>query len=188
MRISVFLKCLFCYNIYIFHRDEWGPSGYGGRKVLRDRLIHCCFGYFHMICWQKLKSIISPSEKPLTRTLLLFSETRGWEWELVAQTGKWEKHCPVVVKKLVKKQAVFAPCVWARTSILEEIEKALQACFWIHTWFTRADVFLLFFSSLQNEAPLFSQDGHKFFFTRAIPQGGRGKFFHISMSTSMVRN
>ncbi|KAM3603816.1 uncharacterized protein V6R79_002545 [Siganus canaliculatus] len=37
----------------------------------------------------------------------------------------------------------------------------------------------------QNEAPLFSQDGLKFFFTRAIPQGGRGKFFHISMSTSM---
>ncbi|XP_061696182.1 dipeptidyl aminopeptidase-like protein 6b [Syngnathoides biaculeatus] len=36
----------------------------------------------------------------------------------------------------------------------------------------------------QNEAPLFSHDGHKFFFTRAIPQGGRGKFFHISMSTS----
>uniref|UniRef100_A0A673CP50 Dipeptidyl-peptidase 6b n=1 Tax=Sphaeramia orbicularis TaxID=375764 RepID=A0A673CP50_9TELE len=36
-----------------------------------------------------------------------------------------------------------------------------------------------------NEAPLFSQDGHKFFFTRAIPQGGRGKFFHISMSTSL---
>ncbi|XP_056247927.1 dipeptidyl aminopeptidase-like protein 6 isoform X2 [Seriola aureovittata] len=36
----------------------------------------------------------------------------------------------------------------------------------------------------QNEVPLFSQDGHKFFFTRAIPQGGRGKFFHISMSTS----
>uniref|UniRef100_A0A672HID5 Dipeptidyl-peptidase 6b n=1 Tax=Salarias fasciatus TaxID=181472 RepID=A0A672HID5_SALFA len=37
----------------------------------------------------------------------------------------------------------------------------------------------------QNEPPLFSHDGHKFFFTRAIPQGGRGKFFHISMSTSM---
>ncbi|XP_069366744.1 A-type potassium channel modulatory protein DPP6-like isoform X5 [Paralichthys olivaceus] len=38
----------------------------------------------------------------------------------------------------------------------------------------------------QNEAPLFSHGGHKFFFTRAIPQGGRGKFFHISMSTSLV--
>uniref|UniRef100_A0A8C7UDU5 Dipeptidyl-peptidase 6b n=1 Tax=Oncorhynchus mykiss TaxID=8022 RepID=A0A8C7UDU5_ONCMY len=35
-----------------------------------------------------------------------------------------------------------------------------------------------------NEEPLFSHDGYKFFFTRAIPQGGRGKFFHISMSTS----
>ncbi|KAI4878671.1 hypothetical protein NFI96_017605 [Prochilodus magdalenae] len=35
-----------------------------------------------------------------------------------------------------------------------------------------------------NEAPLFSRDGLRFFFTRAVPQGGRGKFFHISMSTS----
>ncbi|MCJ8729038.1 hypothetical protein PDJAM_G00011690 [Pangasius djambal] len=36
----------------------------------------------------------------------------------------------------------------------------------------------------QNEAPLFSKDGLKLFFTRAIPQGGRGKFFHISMAVS----
>ncbi|XP_037135624.1 dipeptidyl aminopeptidase-like protein 6 isoform X2 [Syngnathus acus] len=36
----------------------------------------------------------------------------------------------------------------------------------------------------QNEVPLFSKDGLKLFFTRAIPQGGRGKFFHISMSIS----
>uniref|UniRef100_A0A671XWQ2 A-type potassium channel modulatory protein DPP6 n=1 Tax=Sparus aurata TaxID=8175 RepID=A0A671XWQ2_SPAAU len=35
-----------------------------------------------------------------------------------------------------------------------------------------------------NEKPLFSKDGLKLFFTRAIPQGGRGKFFHISMSIS----
>uniref|UniRef100_A0A8C6M454 A-type potassium channel modulatory protein DPP6 n=1 Tax=Nothobranchius furzeri TaxID=105023 RepID=A0A8C6M454_NOTFU len=35
-----------------------------------------------------------------------------------------------------------------------------------------------------NEEPLFSRDGLKLFFTRAIPQGGRGKFFHISMSVS----
>ncbi|KAL4624621.1 dipeptidyl aminopeptidase-like protein 6-like [Arapaima gigas] len=33
----------------------------------------------------------------------------------------------------------------------------------------------------QNKAPLFSKDVHKFFFMRAIPQGGMGKFFHISM-------
>ncbi|XP_024136250.1 dipeptidyl aminopeptidase-like protein 6 [Oryzias melastigma] len=36
----------------------------------------------------------------------------------------------------------------------------------------------------QDEEPLFSKDGLKLFFTRAIPQGGRGKFFHISMSVS----
>uniref|UniRef100_A0A8C1KRU9 Dipeptidyl-peptidase 6b n=1 Tax=Cyprinus carpio TaxID=7962 RepID=A0A8C1KRU9_CYPCA len=36
----------------------------------------------------------------------------------------------------------------------------------------------------KNEPPLFSRDGYRFFFTRAVPQGGRGKFFHISMSTS----
>uniref|UniRef100_A0AAR2M3J6 A-type potassium channel modulatory protein DPP6 n=1 Tax=Pygocentrus nattereri TaxID=42514 RepID=A0AAR2M3J6_PYGNA len=36
----------------------------------------------------------------------------------------------------------------------------------------------------QNEAPLFSKDGLKLFFTRPIPQGGRGKFFHISMAIS----
>lgn len=42
------------------------------------------------------------------------------------------------------------------------------------------------FLFLQNEKPLFSKDGLKLFFTRAIPQGGRGKFFHISMSISQV--
>uniref|UniRef100_A0A3B3B3M3 A-type potassium channel modulatory protein DPP6 n=1 Tax=Oryzias melastigma TaxID=30732 RepID=A0A3B3B3M3_ORYME len=36
----------------------------------------------------------------------------------------------------------------------------------------------------KDEEPLFSKDGLKLFFTRAIPQGGRGKFFHISMSVS----
>uniref|UniRef100_A0A8C2KBI3 Dipeptidyl-peptidase 6b n=1 Tax=Cyprinus carpio TaxID=7962 RepID=A0A8C2KBI3_CYPCA len=36
----------------------------------------------------------------------------------------------------------------------------------------------------QNDPPLFSRNGYRFFFTRAVPQGGRGKFFHISMSTS----
>uniref|UniRef100_A0A6Q2WZN3 A-type potassium channel modulatory protein DPP6 n=1 Tax=Esox lucius TaxID=8010 RepID=A0A6Q2WZN3_ESOLU len=38
----------------------------------------------------------------------------------------------------------------------------------------------------QNEEPLFSKDGLKLFFTRAIPQGGRGKFFHISMSITQA--
>ncbi|XP_014387738.1 PREDICTED: dipeptidyl aminopeptidase-like protein 6 [Myotis brandtii] len=36
----------------------------------------------------------------------------------------------------------------------------------------------------QNEEPLFSRDGRKFFFVRAIPQGGQGKFYHITVSSS----
>nr|XP_037847007.1 dipeptidyl aminopeptidase-like protein 6 [Chlorocebus sabaeus] len=36
----------------------------------------------------------------------------------------------------------------------------------------------------QNEEPVFSKDGRKFFFIRAIPQGGRGKFYHITVSSS----
>lgn len=74
-----------------------------------------------------------------------------------------------------------------RYSDLEQVNNKTPtspaSTFWA-TWHKHADVFL----PLQNEPPLFSQDGHKFFFTRAIPQGGRGKFFHISMSTSMVNN
>ncbi|XP_048461859.1 dipeptidyl aminopeptidase-like protein 6 [Rhincodon typus] len=42
--------------------------------------------------------------------------------------------------------------------------------------------------SRQNEAPLFSKDGKKFFFIRPLPQGGRGKFCHISMSSAQVNN
>uniref|UniRef100_A0A8D2P2Y0 A-type potassium channel modulatory protein DPP6 n=1 Tax=Zosterops lateralis melanops TaxID=1220523 RepID=A0A8D2P2Y0_ZOSLA len=36
----------------------------------------------------------------------------------------------------------------------------------------------------ENEEPVFSRDGRKFFFVRAIPQGGRGHFYHIAMSSS----
>ncbi|XP_078393194.1 A-type potassium channel modulatory protein DPP6 [Cetorhinus maximus] len=42
--------------------------------------------------------------------------------------------------------------------------------------------------SRQNEAPLFSKDGRKFFFIRPVPQGGRGKFYHIAMSSAQVNN
>ncbi|XP_053117830.1 dipeptidyl aminopeptidase-like protein 6 isoform X3 [Hemicordylus capensis] len=40
----------------------------------------------------------------------------------------------------------------------------------------------------QNEEPIFSRDGRKFFFVRAIPQGGRGEFYHIAMSSSPQPN
>ncbi|XP_026541592.1 dipeptidyl aminopeptidase-like protein 6 [Notechis scutatus] len=39
-------------------------------------------------------------------------------------------------------------------------------------------------ANIPNEEPIFSKDGKKFFFVRAIPQGGRGEFYHIAMSSS----
>uniref|UniRef100_UPI00398EB3B1 A-type potassium channel modulatory protein DPP6 isoform X1 n=2 Tax=Pristiophorus japonicus TaxID=55135 RepID=UPI00398EB3B1 len=42
--------------------------------------------------------------------------------------------------------------------------------------------------SRQNETPLFSKDGKKFFFIRPVPQGGRGKFYHIAMSSAQINN
>lgn len=97
--------------------------------------------------------------------------------------------CRAVVaekKKTQKNQPKNRWCL-LRFSDLEQVNnkkpKSPAGTFWA-TWHKHADVFL----HLQNEPPLFSQDGHKFFFTRAIPQGGRGKFFHISMSTSLVSN
>ncbi|XP_068091989.1 A-type potassium channel modulatory protein DPP6 isoform X2 [Hyperolius riggenbachi] len=40
----------------------------------------------------------------------------------------------------------------------------------------------------QNEQPIFSKDGRKLFFVRAIPQLGRGKFHHIAVSSSQANN
>ncbi|KAM9308848.1 A-type potassium channel modulatory protein DPP6 [Gastrophryne carolinensis] len=40
----------------------------------------------------------------------------------------------------------------------------------------------------QNEQPIFSKDGRTFFFVRAIPQLGRGKFHHIAVSTSQANS
>ncbi|XP_060051666.1 dipeptidyl aminopeptidase-like protein 6 [Erinaceus europaeus] len=36
----------------------------------------------------------------------------------------------------------------------------------------------------QNEEPVFSRDGRTFFFVRAVPQGGQGKFHHITVASA----
>lgn len=77
---------------------------------------------------------------------------------------------------------VYRLCLFHVLHVMEEITGAVES----PAGKSQDRLSFFSYSSLQNEAPLFSQDGHKFFFTRAIPQGGRGKFFHISMSTSMV--
>lgn len=39
----------------------------------------------------------------------------------------------------------------------------------------------------QNEEPVFSKDGSKFFMTVPVKQGGRGEFHHIAMFIVQVR-
>lgn len=40
---------------------------------------------------------------------------------------------------------------------------------------------------LQNQEPVFSKDGNRFFLTVPVKQGGRGEFHHIAMFTTQVR-
>uniref|UniRef100_A0A3B3U694 Dipeptidyl peptidase like 10 n=1 Tax=Poecilia latipinna TaxID=48699 RepID=A0A3B3U694_9TELE len=42
-------------------------------------------------------------------------------------------------------------------------------------------------SSLQNQQPVFSRDGSRFFLTVPVKQGGRGEFHHIAMFTTQFR-
>lgn len=42
----------------------------------------------------------------------------------------------------------------------------------------------LFF--LQDQEPVFSKDGSRFFLTVPVKQGGRGEFHHIAMFTTQV--
>lgn len=39
---------------------------------------------------------------------------------------------------------------------------------------------------LQNQEPVFSRDGNRFFLTVPVKQGGRGEFHHIAMFTTQV--
>ncbi|XP_053350341.1 dipeptidyl aminopeptidase-like protein 6 [Clarias gariepinus] len=82
---------------------------------------------------------------------------------------KWATSTKLAVRWLNRAQNV---------SILSLCEATTGVCTKRHeeqseTWLDR-----------QNEAPLFSKDGMKLFFTSAVPHGGRGEFFHVSMVTS----
>uniref|UniRef100_A0A8D3CY12 Inactive dipeptidyl peptidase 10-like n=1 Tax=Scophthalmus maximus TaxID=52904 RepID=A0A8D3CY12_SCOMX len=43
------------------------------------------------------------------------------------------------------------------------------------------------FAFLQNQQPVFSKDGNRFFLTVPVKQGGRGEFHHIAMFTTQFR-
>lgn len=89
------------------------------------------------------------------------------------------------------------PSVFSRffvcLSLLPKSRKKLSILLWINFTGHRSAKYNqltlmhpLILLLVQNEEPVFSRDGRKFFFVRAIPQGGRGHFYHIAMSSSQV--
>ncbi|XP_060778554.1 dipeptidyl aminopeptidase-like protein 6 isoform X2 [Neoarius graeffei] len=82
---------------------------------------------------------------------------------------KWATSTKLAVKWLNRAQnfSLLTMCE-ARTGVCTKIHENVS-----DSWLDR-----------QNEAPLFSKDGLKFFVTYAVPHGGRGKFYHVGMGTS----
>ncbi|XP_006636323.2 inactive dipeptidyl peptidase 10 isoform X1 [Lepisosteus oculatus] len=66
-------------------------------------------------------------------------------------------------------------------SILTVCDTTVGACLEKHE--ERSEVWL----SKQNEEPVFSKDGSKFFLTVPVKQGGRGEFHHIAMFTEQSK-
>ncbi|XP_067864393.1 A-type potassium channel modulatory protein DPP6 [Heptranchias perlo] len=106
-----------------------------------------------------------------TREMILPEDTRMKEYYVTMV--KWASSTKLAVNWLNRAQNI---------SILTLCEATTGICTKKHedeseSWLSR-----------QNEAPLFSKDGRKFFFIRPVPQGGRGKFYHIAMSSAGANN
>ncbi|XP_075037356.1 inactive dipeptidyl peptidase 10 [Mixophyes fleayi] len=85
---------------------------------------------------------------------------------------KWISNTRTVVRWLNRLQNI---------SILTVCETTTGAC--TKKYEIVSDVWL----SKQNEEPVFSKDGSKFFLTVPVKQGGRGEFHHIAMFSVQVR-
>uniref|UniRef100_A0A8C5E369 Dipeptidyl peptidase like 10 n=1 Tax=Gouania willdenowi TaxID=441366 RepID=A0A8C5E369_GOUWI len=66
-------------------------------------------------------------------------------------------------------------------SILTVCDTTTGAC--VKVCMTVSDLWL----SKQNQEPVFSEDGNRFFLTVPVKQGGRGEFHHIAMFTTQFR-
>ncbi|XP_053327906.1 inactive dipeptidyl peptidase 10 [Spea bombifrons] len=85
---------------------------------------------------------------------------------------KWVSNTKTVVRWLNRVQNI---------SLLTVCETTTGAC--SKKYEIISDIWL----SKQNEEPVFSKDGSKFFLTVPVKQGGRGEFHHIAMFTVQVK-
>ncbi|EPQ19345.1 Dipeptidyl aminopeptidase-like protein 6 [Myotis brandtii] len=97
--------------------------------------------------------------------------TSGVNTEYYITMVKWATNTKVAVNWLSRAQnvSILTLCDATTGVCTKKHEDESEA--WLHR---------------QNEEPLFSRDGRKFFFVRAIPQGGQGKFYHITVSSSQA--
>ncbi|XP_072435724.1 inactive dipeptidyl peptidase 10-like isoform X3 [Chiloscyllium punctatum] len=103
-----------------------------------------------------------------THTLELMPPENFKSKEYYITMVKWVSNTKTVVNWLNRPQNV---------SILTTCEITTGACSKKHE--TVSELWL----SKQNEEPVFSKDGSKFFMTVPVKQGGRGEFHHIAMFT-----
>uniref|UniRef100_A0AAY4ESB6 Uncharacterized protein n=1 Tax=Denticeps clupeoides TaxID=299321 RepID=A0AAY4ESB6_9TELE len=96
---------------------------------------------------------------------------------------KNKEHYVVMVKWVSKTKAAVR---WMNrpqnVSILTVCDTTTGACSKRHEETAEAWI------SHQNQRPVFSKDGSKFFLTVPVKQGGRGEFHHIGMFTTHVKN
>ncbi|XP_048455190.1 inactive dipeptidyl peptidase 10-like [Rhincodon typus] len=103
-----------------------------------------------------------------THTLELMPPENFKSKEYYITMVKWVSNTKTVVNWLNRPQNI---------SILTTCEITTGACSKKHE--TVSELWL----SKQNEEPVFSKDGSKFFMTVPVKQGGRGEFHHIAMFT-----
>uniref|UniRef100_A0A7M4FSV7 Dipeptidyl peptidase like 10 n=1 Tax=Crocodylus porosus TaxID=8502 RepID=A0A7M4FSV7_CROPO len=101
-----------------------------------------------------------------THTLELMPPDSFKSREYYITMVKWVSNTKTVVRWLNRPQNI---------SILTVCETTTGAC--SRKYEMQSDVWL----SKQNEEPVFSRDGNKFFMTVPVKQGGRGEFHHIAM-------
>nr|XP_020756403.1 dipeptidyl aminopeptidase-like protein 6 [Odocoileus virginianus texanus] len=105
----------------------------------------------------------------LSALVELTAVINGHEKEYYITMVKWATSTKVAVNWLSRAQnvSILTLCDATTGVCTKKHEDESEA--WLHR---------------QNEEPVFSKDGRKFFFVRAIPQGGQGKFYHITVSSS----
>ncbi|XP_078259579.1 inactive dipeptidyl peptidase 10 isoform X5 [Rhinoraja longicauda] len=108
-----------------------------------------------------------------THTLELMPPESFKSKEYYITMVKWVSSTKTVVNWLNRPQNV---------SILTTCEITTGACSKKHE--ALSEVWL----SRQNEEPVFSKDGSKFFMTVPVKQGGRGEFHHIAMFTLQLKS